>query len=137
MEIIFTQAELNPILERFVPKTPQLFFTGTDSFDIEVGIKFGFRKTISCRIDHFSEQSITISYELNAIFNQLAKLINKKLPKGIVWDKANQKIHIDPFIAMGKITKNLPLDLRIKDFTIKNERLHIELTMQPFNSPQG
>lgn len=99
---------------------------GSNSFELKVSRLL----SANCKIDRFSERSISLSYNANFFVNQLIKFFGKIEKEGIIWDKKHAKIHLDLIQLLQENRSEFPLDLAIKNISIDEEKLKLDLNLK-------
>lgn len=130
MTLLFSESDINTLIRSFSKKYVRIFLIGSNSFELKVSRLF----SANCKIDRFSERSISLSYDANFFVNQLIKFFGKLEKDGIIWDKKHAKIHLDLIQLLQENQENLPVDLAIQNISIDEEKLKLDLTLKSLES---
>lgn len=130
MTLQFTESDLNTLIRSFAKKNISLYLLGPNSFEVKVFRLF----SADCKIDRFSERSVSISYDSNFLVNQLVKFLGKIEKKGMIWDKKNAKIHLDLIQLLQEGNPNLPLEIGLKSIQIDGKKLTLDFALSPLEN---
>lgn len=127
MQINLTESEINQLLDQFASRNPKIKFTDLDTFDLSIEIGLGIRKNVAITIDHFTESSITLGYDMNTILHLALKCFAKLEIPEVIWDQKNQKFHIDPMAFLKKKLSHIPINFLIRNLSIESGMLRMDL----------
>jgi len=124
MKIQLNESDIQSIIATAQKRSILFTLTGADTFEI----KFPFGKA-KCELESYSQRSITIAYHLGIFTNLLANWLGKINQEGMLWDKKNRQIHLDPIFIMQSQNKAPKLDILIRKLHIDQEGLFIDLDL--------
>lgn len=126
MEIKLTETEVLFLAKTYGDASVKFEFTGENTFTVHHP-----KATVPCEIIGFTKRSIRIQYELGFFKNLLVKLFVSLEKEGIIWNKRDKQIDMDPFSFLPQKEKKVTEDFSIQEFTLQPGSLLIRLGIMP------
>lgn len=122
MEIKLSEEELHYLIESKTKTDIKLTVIGYDEF-----VLIHPKAEVHCRILGFTDRSVMISYDLGFWKNILVKWFVKFEKEGLVWNKPEKKIEINPFLFLPERIQQASADFKIKELSLQPGSLKIQL----------
>ncbi|RIW12770.1 hypothetical protein D0X99_18430 [Algoriphagus lacus] len=126
MEIKLTEAELQFLAENNAGEGIRLAITGSDEFRV-----IHPKAEVACKLDGFFDRSIVISYDLGFWKNLFVRWFVKFEKEGILWNKKEKQIELDPFKFLPEKEKKATEEFRIQGISLQPGWLVIQLGIIP------
>lgn len=126
MDIIIAEKELQFLTETNTDSEISFVFTGSDQFTV-----FHPKAKVMCEILGYTKRTILIGYDLGFWKNLLVSWFVKFEKEGIIWDKKQKRVEIDPFSFMPEKEKNATADFSIKEISLEPGSMLIRLRIIP------
>ncbi|OOG72822.1 hypothetical protein [Algoriphagus sp. A40] len=126
MELKLTETELQFLAEKYSGSEISFVITGPEKFTV-----FHPKAEVSCKILGFTKRSIVVGYNMGFWKNLLVKWFVKFEKEGILWDKKQRQLKIDPFSFLPQKEKTATADFSIQRISLEPGFLLIQLGVIP------
>lgn len=126
MEIKLTEKELQFFAEKNGDPEIKFEITGLDEFLIHHP-----KATVSCRLLEYSKRTFVIGYELGFWKNLVVKWFVNLEKEGVIWDKKQKRIEIDPFSFLPEKEKIVTQEFTIEKLSLEPGMVVIRLEIIP------